>query len=314
MVRIRVSGVSPARIRKFVSMFLEMNPAVYFYERLGFKEYRYNWRIQEQNLFGDMVSWWFGFRHNSEKRSYSLVVEFNPNKCVELEILNLLRRYFFKYRNYIVVSVDIAIDIPENIQNILYDRGQKRIEKVFSFGGDDRTIYIGSGAGRVKIYNKARESGLSYDLTRYEITIKVGQYLSDIGKSEIKNDIPKIYRIGSESCLNGTDRAILFAVQNGYPLSELTRDKKQKIKNALQEIHIEKEKMLETIFQHFEEDRRKYIQYIESISEKRKVVHRYILRKMNGIFRRKRQRDSSQEFDKVSGLVEPLAQFQSSLF
>lgn len=137
--------------------------------------FNYNIEIEEGKSF------WFGFKHNSEKtittenelvrrKGYNFTIEFNPNKLKDdsiiLYLLSISDTWYLK-------SLDLACDVKVNILDIIYDKNKKRNVHFFSKGYDDKTIYIGEGNGRVKIYNKKRESNLEIlgDLTRIEISM-----------------------------------------------------------------------------------------------------------------------------------------------
>ena len=104
-----------------------------------------------------------------------------------------------------------------------------------------RLLIFGKGDGRVKIYNKKIESNLSIagDLTRVEIS----RSIDDFPIVEIKNfnygeNFPYIYLSNYIYSLSDykdkTLLAVLYAVQSGYSIKDLTRDYKRKIKNLLE--------------------------------------------------------------------------------
>ena len=105
--------------------------------------YGYNYVYRK----GEAGSYYFAYQHNSEKRSnfkFSLVIEFNPNKC---EIKGLLRQLIdLLGENFEVVSCDVAWDFFDmDIRFISIDKGKKKVFKTFDYGGDDLTYYIGVG-------------------------------------------------------------------------------------------------------------------------------------------------------------------------
>lgn len=208
--------------------------------------FRYNWNIE----IGDNQSFYFGFCHNSEEKmperlepQYNLTIQFNPNKLRDnylvMYILNLSGIWYLK-------RYDLAIDIKISILDIIFDKSGKRKFKIDSKGMDDRTIYIGAEGDKfIKLYNKKNESKLNItgDLTRVEITREVDDFkLNDIVLWHYDNFFPDLYLnqyVCSLSDLeqkskNKTLYAILYAVQNGYSLSDLTRDYRKKIKELLQ--------------------------------------------------------------------------------
>lgn len=240
------------------------------YSKFSEVEFRFNtcWKkflkknfssSQLQNFFYNYVieieegvSFWFGFLHNSEKRqvnikdkynkvindTYNFTIEFNPNKLKKNDIIDYLLSIS---DDWYIKSFDLALDIKVSILDLIWDMSGKRIEKIDNRGYDKKTIYLGTGDGRIKIYNKKEESNLEItgDLTRIEIS----RELEDFAVRKIKyfdygNKFPCVYLnnyVYSLSDYNDkTLLAILYAVQNGYPLRNLTRYTRAKIKNMLE--------------------------------------------------------------------------------
>lgn len=249
MVRLKVRVFSED-IQTFFNAFT-VDSNVDYWESTKFTEYRHNWRFKYMDVFNKERSFYVGYSFNSEQKSLKhwLVIEYNPNKNdITYGYLNkILMRFFKSPVDVKVVSVDLACDMPVNITNVFCDKGGKKVRKLFDYGGDNKTIYVGQGNGRIKIYNKRKEilekegREIGHDLTRYEISLScfedfpIGHYMDDI--SPCIKLIP-IYCISSyqfDMSLNGTDKAIIYAVLNGYPIEELTRDKRTKIKKILSE-------------------------------------------------------------------------------
>lgn len=197
-------------------------------------------------------TFWVGFLHNTEKRqgqvigkygqviedTYNLTIEFNPNKLkandIIYYILSLGEEWYIK-------SFDLAIDVKVSILDLIWDMSGRSLEKIDNRGYDKKTVYIGKGDGRVKIYNKKYESDLNIigDLTRIEIS----RELEDFEVRKIKyfqyDDIfPVIYINNYVYSLSDykdkTLLALLYAVQNGYPMRDLSRVYKSKIKKMLE--------------------------------------------------------------------------------
>lgn len=206
-----------------------------------YKSYNKNFNFLDYNLWGEEVSFWCGCEHNSEKKSRStnLVVEYNPSKCIGVKSLNEILMKFYSSSNVMISSVDLACDMPCNILNVFIPKDCKRIKMTYDLGQDNKTIYLGKGDGRIKLYNKALELGLkNRELTRYEISLKVDLLMSGYERFSIdENKIVPVYIINSEQndlkCDNGTDRALVYAVLNNFPIEELPRRKQQKIKDIL---------------------------------------------------------------------------------
>ena len=208
-------------------------------------KYNYDFEVAEGKCF------YFGFFHNSEQKmaerlepKYNFTIEFNPNKLKDnsliMHILNLSGAWY-------IVRYDLAMDIKINILDLIFDKSGKRKIMMFSNGYDDRTYTIGgSGEKHIKIYNKKKESDLHItgDLTRVEITRECNDFfVPDIKLFNYDAYFPELYLNQYVYSLSDyvekkeTDKtlyAMLFAVQNGYPLNDLSRRYKEKIKNLLQ--------------------------------------------------------------------------------
>lgn len=205
--------------------------------------YNYNIEIEEGKSFI------FQFMHNTEsidynkiEKKYNFTVEFNPNKLKNnfllIHILNSFSRWFIR-------SFDLAIDIPINILDILFDKKSKRSYKIFSSGGDNITYYIGTKDkdGSIKIYNKKIESSLNIvgNLTRIEITRRyedldiVGIKNYDYGEKFLPciflNEY--VFSLSDITTKDKTLLAILYAVQSGYPISDLSRRYKENIEKIM---------------------------------------------------------------------------------
>ena len=206
------------------------------WESSSIMDFQYNYVIDA----GEEHSFYIGFLHNSEKRvdnekvGYNFTVEFNPNKVrdnkVLLHILNLSR-------NWILKSCDLAMDMPVSILDIIWDRGLKRSYKVFGNGFDDKTIEVGKGQGRFKIYNKKKEANLNIlgNLTRVEVSCEFNDFLIEyIAKLEFPDVFPILYTndhmYSFEDYKDRTLLAIAYAVQNGFPINDLSRVYRKKVK------------------------------------------------------------------------------------
>ncbi len=205
-------------------------------------QFKYNYRI----LIDEGKSFYIGFHHNNEEPEkndlHNLTIEFNPNKLKDnkllLYILNLSGNWFIR-------SYDLAVDLKCNIFDIIFDKGRKRKVQIYSNGGDDLTYRIGVGDMKVKIYNKKKESKLDIqgDLTRIEITREIDDFpIRDVKMLRYGTEyFPELYMnnyIYSISDIQDkTILPIIFAVQNGYPLNDLSRRYKEKIKKLFEGGH-----------------------------------------------------------------------------
>lgn len=209
-------------------------------------DFYHNYRYCDNNC-----SFWFGFVSNKEKSSsggvslqnenkqFNLTVEFNPNKVKD----NKLLLHILKCStNWYIKSVDFAVDIKTNILNVVgFDKCQKNCFMTYDCGGDDKTFYIGKGNNRVKIYNKTNESNLLYDLTRIEIT----KYFGDCDNLKVVKHwkycgyFPELFLKDYQITMNDlqcdkTLMGLVYAVNSGLPLHDLSRVYKIKVKEFLQ--------------------------------------------------------------------------------
>lgn len=204
------------------------------------KEFFYNYNIEVEKG----KSFWFGFLHNNEKRSindyalYNLTIEFNPNKLKDnnilLYLLSVSGEWFIK-------SYDLAIDVKVNILDLIIDTTCKKKVKVFLEGYDNKTYEVGKGEGRYKVYNKKIESNLEIagDLTRIEVSRLLDDYpIKKINLYKYGDKFPEIYLnqyvMSLSDYKDKTLLAISYAVQHGFPLKDLTRYQRKKVKDMFE--------------------------------------------------------------------------------
>ena len=216
-------------------------PDMSFYMSNRAKDYHYNVVVKKNDY-----SYWMGYRHNSGKDNYDFVLEYNPNK-VRNDILVdfILNNYFNKFTCYDiryspkVCSVDIAVDfVGVNILNCILIK-QAKGRYLFYSGStgrpDDYTIYIGKGPGRVKLYNKAIESGLNYDLTRYEVSLKLDKPLQSIRNVKVDVETKPILKIidmkvGMDPEMRATINGLLM---EPYLINQMTQYKRRKYREMI---------------------------------------------------------------------------------
>ena len=202
-------------------------------------QFKYNWVVEIE----EGKSFYFGFHHNNEKKDmhegkYNLTIEFNPNKLKDdklvLKILSLSDNWYIK-------SFDIAFDLRININDIIYDMSGRNIERIENRGFDNKTISVGKNDGRFKIYNKKKESDLDIlgDLTRVEISREMEDFpIKNTKILEYDNIFPSIYLnnyiVSFSNYEDKTLLGLLYAVQNGFPLKNLTKTYRKKIKDLLE--------------------------------------------------------------------------------
>ena len=216
-------------------------PDMSYYMSSRAKDYRYNVVVKKNDY-----SYWMGYRHNSGKDNFDFVLEYNPNKVRNDLLVNyILDNYFNKVTCYDirysprVCSVDIAVDINVNILNCLLFKQTKGRYMFYSGStgrADDFTVYIGKGPGRVKLYNKSIESGLNYDLTRYEVSLKLNKPLQNIRMVKVdveKSPILKI--IDMKMGIDAETRATLSGfLQEPYLINQLSQYKRKKYREMIE--------------------------------------------------------------------------------
>lgn len=205
------------------------------------QNFHYNYSIE----VGEGKSIYFGFMHNTENprfnkedTTYNFTIEFNPNKLKD----NSLLMYLLNISgDWYIRSYDMAFDVPINILDLITDMSGRNFERVDNRGYDNKTIYLGKGDGRVKIYNKKLESDLNLfrDLTRIEISREMEDFeIRKVVSLKYDNIFPIVYTNNYIYSLSDyqdkTTLALLYAVQQGFPLRDLTYTYRSKIKSMLE--------------------------------------------------------------------------------
>lgn len=228
--------------------------------------FKYNYTIELE----EGRSFYFGFHCNNEKLQffkndvkYNLTIEFNPNKIKDapllLHILGVSGDWYLR-------SLDLAVDLKINILDLILSKTGKRTFKSLSNGFDDKTYYIGTGDRRIKIYNKKKESNLKDidELTRVEVSVQFEDFrLIDIKSFKLPDELfPDVYindyLYTFSDYKDKTMLALLYAVQSGFPIDDLSRRYKEKIKELFKGGHqirfsrkIADEVIRRTVFHYF---------------------------------------------------------------
>lgn len=222
--------------RKLAGLEIEYAVKVTHWESYKIGTFKGNYTIGFQN--GN--SFWLGQCLNGARPEYRRVrIEFNPNKCAKhrvfMEILQFMNEHS-RTMHREVKRYDLAIDIPVERRSakLIKDR---RVYTERQHGAE-WTEYLGaksSTVGRVKLYNKQVEAGLSYPLTRLEITL-------DPGEEYEKVAWPQVYYIENqqigvqELSVTETDRFIVGALLSGYgQITDLGRRMQEKVKSIMKE-------------------------------------------------------------------------------
>lgn len=244
MVRLKVE--IPVKVfETIVKSQFDYEPNIKYKMMTSISAYRHNFYIEGYDMWGSKCSFWLGASHNSRKQSKDtdVVIEYNPSKCEGNEVLAYLLEYIYKDNKYVEVkSLDMAIDIPCNILDINISQSGNMSRRVFDNGSDDKTYYFrkAKSNGALKIYNKKRESKLSYELTRYEITLNPNMYICDMAAYTVPEDLFVPVNCLSEFQLGvdikGVDKILLLAcMEHNEYLKDLDRRKRKKIEQLLAE-------------------------------------------------------------------------------
>lgn len=161
-----------------------------YYERFGIRFFRNNFEL----LLTDESSFYFAYEHNSSIHNNNYCTwkfELNPNKCLPCEFVTDFINFIIarsKPASVEVSQIDIAIDLKVSRFNVYLEKDQRTYTRIDS-GTDRVTEYLSkhNENGFVKVYNKGRESDLSFDLTRIEITLK------DLSYSNFESVFPQVH-------------------------------------------------------------------------------------------------------------------------
>lgn len=243
MVRLRVELP-----KDFVELCIERfsnEPNCEYYLRSSIKEHRHNFRFQDYSSFGK-CSFWLGIQHNSRGHSplVDLVLEYNPNKCNGSKLLDYVLSNFYSNNSHVEIrKMDLAVDIPTNILNLRLYKDRRDLS-IIDKGSDNKTYYVGArgSEGHIKLYNKTRESGLDYCLTRYELTITPKRYIDDMIDSysldpKLLINVVDVNSFQLDLELKGQDKLnVIACMDNPSLLSLLDKRKAKKIKDIISSI------------------------------------------------------------------------------
>lgn len=136
-------------------------------------------------------------------------IEFNPNK-VDEQAHKLLNKLMGQNVRAKATRYDLAIDCPIPREEIRIIKDSRVYECVVS---DAITEYLGqrNKPGRVKVYDKQKEAGLDFPLTRIELTCD-GSW----AKEDVSNHLPVCYAYGNTEFndLSRTTRVIALMGQS----------------------------------------------------------------------------------------------------
>ena len=137
------------------------------------RPYHYKWeyvfKFEESTL---ILSYGLNILSENEVK-----IEFNPNKTLCKELMQLVFIVNFFCESLILTDMDLAIDIPIKKRHVHPNYSGKRKKIKYDTANPDETEYIGVKGLKTKdmscrLYDKAKEVGLKdTDLTRIEATI-----------------------------------------------------------------------------------------------------------------------------------------------
>lgn len=164
-------------------------------------------------------------------------VEFNPAKVGgDSQFLFVYKRLLSGCRYLDFGRFDVAIDIPVARDKFILVKDKRKYVQLCN-SNVDKTEYLGrrSQHGQVKLYNKGLESGLSYDLTRLEITMDY----KCCSFSEFCRVFPDVMYFDSAEIpedVTGTDKVLLIAcMEHPELLMDISKRKRKKIQQLLGE-------------------------------------------------------------------------------
>ena len=138
---------------------------------------------------GESFTFSIGFNDLARVDYQKGMIRFNPNKCCNDSDFC----YFLNYLNYsckeiLINQWDMAIDLPYSRKMVKLHKDNRTYTRI-EHGSLSEYLGTGSNNGRVKLYDKTKESKLKYELTRLELTIDGQPYFDDVKKLLPKIDI-----------------------------------------------------------------------------------------------------------------------------
>lgn len=212
----------------------QRSPNVKFWIGRDAKSYKYNYRVELCQ-----GNYYVGYYHNAEKNSgnsRSLKLQYNPNKINvhDDDALERLVYYCFSQTRTRIKSFDVAFDIPINFGNFIIDKGNRYNVNVYK-----GTYYIGERSNGIKIYDKQKESGLLYPLTRYEVRLTLDDVRVGVAKllSEYESPgLPTLTFIDTLP-LDAFERVVVLGlIQEPGAINSFSRRRKEKYRAYLSQL------------------------------------------------------------------------------
>lgn len=187
---------------------------VQFREDDKFAHYINNYNVHFLSDDGSENSFYIGCGFRIKESDFqSIKIEYNPNYFSSSPGLqDFIKIIFDKLESYSIHQIDIAIDFPELRSNFCLLRSNAKTYQCIFKSRENWTEYLGikHSSGRIKLYNKSLESGLSYPLTRLEITLLD----DDINIVGYNKHFPDVHIIKNELSDYDRDRMLVYAILN----------------------------------------------------------------------------------------------------
>lgn len=246
-----VKNISPYNFKDLSKFYIDIwqnDPQVEYYQSTTWNKNRHNWKYTGIDKDKKEFTIYLGYQSNIEAIKNRFTLEYNPNKVDPQNnflqvMLNLLQ---YSKGAIEVQKFDVAFDyIGLRTTDIILNTEGKKSYSMHQFpNGSDLTYYIGKGNGQIKIYDKAHEESdgqAEYQKVRYEATIEAKWDVKHIDlyncttalPEQLLNDIQGLY--DKQDGLSPTDKIIMYSVQQGFPLKQLTYEQRQKYKKILKE-------------------------------------------------------------------------------
>lgn len=179
-----------------------------------------------------------GIGWNSTNRDDMLkgFIEFNPNKTMPKaqNDIDFIRNCCWSVS---IKRMDIAVDVPVNLRYVTVEK-DNRIMRTYSRGNEVETIELGIHQHNLfKAYNKALESHLNDDLTRFEVTVQLST--KNLFK-ELLRAFPTIYidemqqKLIDDSKLNSSQQVLVQVIRNSEQKDLLMRQLNYKLRKKLE--------------------------------------------------------------------------------
>lgn len=233
MLRIKMyMGKNIERVNKYFEQQSAYNFAYDIKVHKSYSSFSYR-NMLNIKLHSDKTSFvvMYGFNGIKEKDG-DLIIEFNPNKLSRnpwfIDIWTELKQNAYSIE---IIRYDLAIDLPLDRQYVsMPKQGNSRYSTVKT---DSLTESLGvhNNSGFIKVYDKSKESKLSYPCTRIEITLGRDDLASDF----IPNIYVKDYQIAfkEDNDLSQNDKVFLRLLEDinnpDFYLNQLTYRKREKL-------------------------------------------------------------------------------------